>query len=417
MRKLFIFTILLGTIFSFANPLSEAMVKIGDKALLSNDYNHAIANYKAACFVGNAKGCLKAGICYIQGWGVKSNREIAKKFYERACYLGNKDGCNAFFNLNKCNIIWQKRLFSNSDLSRIDSIIKIKDGFLISGGINTNGFIAKIDNNGKIIWKKIINTKGEGVFGDKYKLIKIYNQLYILALPSGGNQMSLFASIDKNGNVIRKEDLDFIPTSYNMNKGNIFIGGFEFSQKYNNLVNTLEMFNIFLSSGKIWERTYPQKNDSWIEDILITNNNIYLIDDLGNLIKLNKNGRIIEKKHIFLEGEKFAIKIDKNNFLLIYKNTNKIEKISFDGRNKLLVNLNIPSFIITQLNSANGKIILGGDIENSNNVFIAILDNKLNIKYIKFLHTKGILSALGVNNNSIILGIERNQQAILMKIK
>ena len=129
---------------------------------------------------------------------------------------------------------WKIKLFSKG-VSRIDSIIQVKDGFLVSGGININGFIFKIDNNGKIIWKKIISTHG-GVFGDKYKLIKIYNRLYILVFHSIGNQINLFALLDKNGNIIKKYDLDFIPTNYNFNKNPMFIGGMQFSKKDNKLM-------------------------------------------------------------------------------------------------------------------------------------------------------------------------------------
>jgi len=355
MRKIVLIVLLLN-VFGFASDLANVLLSLGNHAWSAGDYAKGIGFYKRACYAGSAKGCILVGVCYVQGLGVKTNKKIAKEFYKRACDLGDKLGCYgyAYFNVTE-NIMWKKKLFSKKYNSRIDKIVKIKDGFLISGAVNTNGFIIKIDNNGKIIWKKIIETDGEGIFYDIYEIIHIGKKFYLLTLPSAGNYGNIkFALLDNKGNIVKNEELNLFPTTYKVYKNNIFIGGFIYSSKKKKMLNALEKFNIY--KGKVWEKEYEEQEDSLIESILVANNSIYILSDNKNMTKLNFDGEIIYKK-------------------------------TFKDENKLPIKIN-------------DKLCLNKEL-------LKQLENAL----------KGEITAVSCDNKNIMVGINKNDQAILLKFR
>ena len=335
-------------------------------------------------------------------------------------YLKYKEKLNQT-DLNRLNskfgTNWEIALFSHNNNSRIDKIVEIDNKFLISGGINTEGFIAKIDKNGKVIWKEHVLT-GDGIFGDKYHLIKLpNNNLFFLTLPSTGNLDNIFFSkVTKEGIIKEKGKINFFPNTYKVLDNSILIGGLDWSDTYKKYIGVLEKYDTNLN--KVWKRIYIDKEGTWIDSIIYANNYIYLIDWLGNCIKIDNDGRQLKKIKLFSDDDKIAIKLDNKNFLLLYKYKNKIEKVKYNGEKILSKPIEAQ---ITSVTKVDDNILIGGYLTKNKveKAFIEMLSPDLKVIFKQIfgdvkLNTK-VTSLYYTNNNNLLIGIERENNALLVK--
>lgn len=79
--------VLNGTKFNLKLSRAEQLVFIGDQLVSSDrvdaewDYEEAVKYYMQAAELGNATAQYELGSCYYNGFGVKSNKEEAKRWW------------------------------------------------------------------------------------------------------------------------------------------------------------------------------------------------------------------------------------------------------------------------------------------------------------------------------------------------
>jgi len=65
------------------------------------DYKKASELYSKACDLGFDRGCFNLGVLYTYGQGVKQDKSTAKEYFGKACDLGDQLGCDEYKKLNE----------------------------------------------------------------------------------------------------------------------------------------------------------------------------------------------------------------------------------------------------------------------------------------------------------------------------
>jgi TPR repeat protein len=77
----------------FALSLHADNVDKGMQAIKKRAYDQAFIYFKKACDNGNLKGCVKLGVCYQKGKGVKKDISKAVEYLKNACQQEEHGGC------------------------------------------------------------------------------------------------------------------------------------------------------------------------------------------------------------------------------------------------------------------------------------------------------------------------------------
>ena len=85
--------IVIATLLLLSTNLSANLFNDGVEAYNSGDKIGASRYYLRACKEGSTRGCLKLGILYYTGDGVKEDIIKAKKLFAKACKERNPDAC------------------------------------------------------------------------------------------------------------------------------------------------------------------------------------------------------------------------------------------------------------------------------------------------------------------------------------
>jgi len=80
-------------LFFLVSGLSADLVKDGQKAYNSGDKIGASKLYAKACQKGSKRGCVKLGVQYFAGDGVKQDIIKAKKLFAKACKQSHPEAC------------------------------------------------------------------------------------------------------------------------------------------------------------------------------------------------------------------------------------------------------------------------------------------------------------------------------------
>lgn len=77
----------------FALSLCADNVDKGMQAIKKRAYDQAALYFQKACADNNQKGCVKLGVCYKKGKGVKKNVSKAVNYFKEACQKKEYEGC------------------------------------------------------------------------------------------------------------------------------------------------------------------------------------------------------------------------------------------------------------------------------------------------------------------------------------
>ncbi len=204
-------------------------------------------------------------------------------------------------------IVWKKIIGDKNIDEKALKIIRLDDGnFLVLGGFfykkGMGMFWIKIDINGNILWFK---KKGNNKYNIKPSSItKINGNKYILVstiIEKGNNQIYLL-KIDSNGNEIEEKILNFNKKLYIQN------------MIYNSIENTFLINsslgqNIYLlklddNYNIIWSRLFSETQTTWGASMIKSSDNNYVIT-CGNkeqnvlLFKIDNNGQILWFKNYY----------------------------------------------------------------------------------------------------------------------
>ena len=95
MKKLIV-SLGLALTLSFGATLDE-----GAKAFEKGDYKTALQIFEELSYKNNAKAKYNLGVMYDNGFGVKQDKKVAKKWYGEACDGGDQGGCDNYKKLNQ----------------------------------------------------------------------------------------------------------------------------------------------------------------------------------------------------------------------------------------------------------------------------------------------------------------------------
>ena len=87
---------------------SEPCLKLGlmycEGKGVRQDYAKAAELYKKACDMKYGFACNELGVLYNNGQGVRQNRSTAKQYFGRACDFGEQTGCDNYRKLNNLGV-------------------------------------------------------------------------------------------------------------------------------------------------------------------------------------------------------------------------------------------------------------------------------------------------------------------------
>jgi gliding motility-associated-like protein len=273
----------------------------GHSVVLTNDGGYAIS--------GKTQGYIYACVIKLSSSGTTQWSKLLKKSRSEYSYSLTKssDGhlvavCNSLgtytpvlkFNVGTGAVIWQKEYESGvtdfNENHSLDFVSTTKDGnLLVTGGWDAEkAVLKKVDNNGNIIWSKIIGGSGLSVRG--LNAVEQADGTYLVFLVSYTDQNNILLKIDANFNIIWQKVIGkgtvitakvFVP----LTNGDYFLSGFNNNKSLIIKTNALlegclpfEKLNLTVTD----QRIIVQNTSFSFEDT----NPLNLVDDAGEPIQL-----------------------------------------------------------------------------------------------------------------------------------
>lgn len=75
--------------------------KINHESRNALNYNTSAKIFTNLCSLNNPEGCALLGLAYLDGNGVRQNKNLSKQYAGKACDLGNQTGCEIYKELNE----------------------------------------------------------------------------------------------------------------------------------------------------------------------------------------------------------------------------------------------------------------------------------------------------------------------------
>jgi hypothetical protein len=251
------------------------------------------------------------------------------------------------------DIAW-KKLYSQTNgsvdtVTNIVAAVQAKSGGFIAVGVSTvdtpyyvgttEPILAKIDTNGKVIWKK---TMGNDQSPNCIAAAQGGNYLVAGGIYDTSGGIPYLTEIDDNGGVVWKYTYFFNSLSpawgaeafVQTQDGNLFIVG-----TCTNFARGDTICGFLLKTNSegdtLWTRTYANKNTSqpqYFSSILATSDGNFLIAG-STVLKVTPNGDILWENDVFGRGDEFSALFACNdgNFLCVGAYSPKVSKFTPDG--------------------------------------------------------------------------------------
>ncbi len=284
--------------------------------------------------------------------------------------------------------------FTNNKFESITKILQTEDkNFLIAGKTSDFGvFLAKIDQDGKILWKHKFGgfnrySKFPIIQNDDILVTKTKEQDLIVAINS-----EISFNLDENINRIRlikinkygkyfywdklfkdKDEVAYISDILSLQDGGFILVYDVFAQDERFFSKIIKFDN---NAKVIWQRSFFDKIfNTDLEKIYKTDNGFVVIGyerDVGKqnipyhliIIKLDKDGKVVSKKHINNTTEDNTFIKTNNGYAFISLNTVRLTQVDKNGKllfEKDLNDLNTTSISILRQTNDGDFIVAGFD--------------------------------------------------------
>ena len=321
-----------------------------------------------------------------------------------------------FFNssgLGWNNVLWT-RSFDNNKFNESAGGLSItaSNGYIM--GCNTtqsdslfrDAWILKLDNNGKMIWNKVLG----GRYGDSIFVVKLNNDQDIIALgytwltPDSASREAWIFKLDSEGKKIWNRSLgkldikDILIGSNN----DIFLGGYRTNDSLENHYSIMVINNL---GRKLWERNYTSAGE--INSLINGSDDNIVAGGTSWFFKMNPKGYLLWDSPGGQFGDIRAMQILSDGSLILvgFKDSLYISLIKVDNSGKKLWEKNYenPGYIeITSLQVLN------------NNNFMAIAETGFQQELLNFKNDGSELTRLHIPEDIVIHCIEMDSSRNLI---